>query len=180
VDSKVGTHLTNLQTNVLPGLASKDDLRKETDRMDWRVFDVDTRLLGVQQNLSDTLAGLSNDLASTNVLLGRRNSGGRSFFTATRQLFLGGDRHMVTPQTLSALRKQMCGPDQCAGAPDKQGLLEALRQMVGQPPQSDDKLIKALGEKMVSLGNGAGLTDAQKKTLKDWKSVVLNFTRVAF
>lgn len=179
VDSKVTSHLDNLQTNVLPALASKEDLQKESERIGWRVFDIDTRVLGVEQNLGETLAGLSNNLANTNALLSRQNSGGRNFFTATRQVFLGGDTYMASPEAASALRRQMCGGTPCADA-GAESLLKALAEMVGQPPQDDGKFMKALSAKMVSLGPGPGLTATEQKALKDWKSVVLKFTRLSF
>lgn len=165
-----------------------------------------------QKNSSQTfvlnLDALANNLRSTKETVEKlqaadlervQNSGGRGLVTRGKQ-FLQGDKYMVTPRTVEALKLLMRKPARdcdsttppgtnaaakkcCDEKPaDKsycpnpivEAILTQLSNMVADPPQSESNFMKEL--RNIAKARG----DVIDKTIDQWKSTILKYARTAY
>jgi hypothetical protein len=126
----------------------------------------------LQTDFGNTLKGIATDLTTTkgavsdlrnNSFERSQNSGGRGFFTRTRQ-FLNGDRFMVTNQGYGALNDLMCRGG-CEG--EKAAILAVLKSLIGSEPTDE----KTFLSKFSAINADA---------LKRWKPLLLKYARIPY
>jgi len=130
-----------------------------------------------------------------------QNSGGRSFLTRTTQV-LKPDKHLITSQSLKALRSLMvkiplnvcptpstaaatsAKMECCGNQPTKaeyscnldiDAIITKLSSMIGDPPQSESDFMRELRK-----ANRVDGTAVDKSTVDRWKTVILKYTRVSY
>jgi len=164
----------------------------------------------VEKNFADTLASFKDQLANTNSAVQdirdnsferSQNSGGRNLLTRTAQVFKA-DKYLVTTQSVKALRSLMIklplndcptSPGTVTGAPTKEkccgtehtsaeyscdldidAMFRKLSSMVGDSPKNESEFINELYKARRVDGGQI------RKTIQQWRSVILKYTRVAY
>lgn len=202
VKNDVNTKLSDWQQNTLtPGIAELNSRMAQNNLFNrWETFGLRDRMNTFDTNFGKTLATVSDELASTRNALENlergQNSGGRNLATRTKQLFSSSNSYMATNQSVATLRRLMCATGQLCTVPvckpddeacvDKQEaararlrILSAMATMVGQPPRKEDNFLGNLKLALTGIDKDEGVVKWESM-LKEWKPILLKYTRVAY
>jgi hypothetical protein len=159
----------------VPALESKVGMIEQSAKAnESNLAGLDGRVGRMESGFATALTKISGDLNETkgavsdlrnNSFERTQNSGGRNFFTRTKELFRG-DRFMVSHQSAKSLEDLMCR-ENCPEGSAKRAIINVLKSLVGEPPISQSDFMQSFAA-------------VNKNVLEKWKPLILKYTRVPY